>query len=293
MRTIDWYGLYKQQWKDDLVPAAYSHPAKFNRGLIRCIYQHMLKRGYIKPDDWVLDPFAGVACGAYDAILLGLHWRGVELEHGFAGIADDNIALWREKKRFFPHREEGTAVIYQGDSRDLRQGLCSKFQALISSPPYEDTVKSGEGPGARHDFEFHSAEMATKKTSVAAYGATKANAGNVKGNEFWNMMDEIMAQVRMALVSGAVCAWVTGDYVRKGQRVPFGRQWLELCETHGFELVEWARAWKTEYTGTQLDIFGHEHDQVIDRVSLFRRQANERNPEAAVLNEDVIFVRKV
>jgi hypothetical protein len=30
----------------------------------------------------------------------------------------------------------------------------------------------------------------------------------------------------------------------------------------------------------------------VDRVSFFRWLANEKNPEAAVLNEDVIFVRK-
>jgi hypothetical protein len=89
-----------------------------------------------------------------------------------------------------------------------------------------------------------------------------------------------------------VAAWVTGDFVRNGQRVPFGEQWLALCEAVGFEPLAWAVAWKTEHKGTQLDIFGNAHEKRVDRVSFFRQLANKRNPEAAILNEDVVFVRK-
>ena len=65
-----------------------------------------------------------------------------------------------------------------------------------------------------------------------------------------------------------------------------------LCESVGFEPVAWAVAWKTEYNGNQLDIFGGDVEKRTDRVSFFRRLANEKNPDAAILNEDVIFVRK-
>ena len=43
--------------------------------------------------------------------------------------------------------------------------------------------------------------------------------------------------------------------------------------------------------GTQLGMFG-DVDKRKDRVSFFRRLANAKNPDAAVLNEDVIFMRK-
>jgi hypothetical protein len=82
-----------------------------------------------------------------------------------------------------------------------------------------------------------------------------------------------------------------GDFVRRGKRVEFGRQWLALCEACGFIPDTWAIAWKTEHHGIQRGIFG-DVEKRTDRVSFFRRLANERNPEAAVLNEDVIFVRK-
>ena len=85
---------------------------------------------------------------------------------------------------------------------------------------------------------------------------------------------------------------MTGDFVRRGKRVEFGQQWLDLCTAVGFEPYAWAVAWKTEHKGSQLDIFGNVVEQRVDRVSFFRRLANERNPDAAILNEDVIFVRK-
>jgi hypothetical protein len=65
----------------------------------------------------------------------------------------------------------------------------------------------------------------------------------------------------------------------------------EGCEAVGFEPHTWAIAWKTEHYGTQRGMFG-DVEKRKDRVSFFRRLANERNPDNAILNEDVIFVRK-
>jgi hypothetical protein len=127
---------------------------------------------------------------------------------------------------------------------------------------------------------------------IAEYGENPANIGNDTGATFWQAAADIVAQTYAALKPVAYAAWVCGDYVRDGERVYFGRQWLELCEATGFEPVEWATAWKTEYKGHQLDIFGNSHEKRIDRVSFFRRLANERNPDAAILNEDVTIVRK-
>lgn len=212
------------------------------------------------------------------------------------------------------------------------------FSAIVSSPAYADVINgAGEGPGARYDHIHHNGDNATKKTSAAEYGRTAGNLGNLAavvssapfesslqskdekfnadarsgrtmqvadygdhpanigndtGSTFWQAAAEIVAQAYAALKPGAYAAFVCGDYVRGGERVCFGRQWLELCESVGFVPVEWITAWKTEYKGTQLDIFGNEHEKRIDRVSFFRRLANERNPDAAILNEDVVIVRK-
>lgn len=345
MKEIEWFGCYADSWQGEIVPDAFSHPAKFSRALIARIYDHMLASGYIKPGDTVGDPFGGVALGAIHAMLKGLHWRGVELENRFVSLGGQNIALWQSR---YGEMLSGTAVLVQGDSREFVRHVAA-ISAVVSSPAYTDVINgSGEGPGARYDHVHHNGDNATKKTSAAEYGRTAGNLGNLAavvssapfeaslaggksnsgilgqqhngenktnggafaksllgdygthknniGNDtgatFWQAAAVIVAQAYQALRPGAYAAWVCGDYVRDGERVYFGRQWLELCEAVGFTAVEWVTAWKTEYKGTQLDIFGNAHDKRIDRVSFFRRLANERNPDAAILNEDVIIVRK-
>ena len=389
---LEWHGLYAESWGDDLVPEAYVHPAKYSRGLIRQIYAYLLEQGMVKAGDVVGDPFGGIAAGALDAMLLGLHWRGVELEPRFVDLGNQNIALWNG--RYAPHFQRwGTAVLVQGDSRRFaeivgglggvvssppyasgekghpslgsvnkdgwgvdgrdiaaRRGVNGRYgdscgnianmptgdlDAAISSPPYADTIERGDGPGARFDpeghpgnpdkissaasygtsagqvgrldaavtsppfeaslqskdVEFNTETRPGRTMQIADYGDTPGNIGNDTSDTFWSASRAIVEQVYTALKPGGYAAFVTGDFVRRGQRIHFGEKWLALCQAVGFEPVAWAVAWKTEYNGTQLGIF-EDVERRTDRVSFFRRLANERNPDAAILNEDVIIVRR-
>lgn len=459
MKQLNWYGLYSDSWQGEITPEAFSHPAKYSRALIRKIYQHMLESGWIKPGDKVVDPFGGVALGAYHALQNGLVWCGCELEPKFVKLGNENIDLWngRYSKHF---AKWGTAVLIQGDSRNLakniqgyadssvssapfadnlqskdekfnasarpgrtmqvaeygstngqlgsmkegdfeaaitsspfgagetrnrsefqggeiasmmsraytqdKQGVTAgnlahlvtkeeDFEAAVSSPPYADAIKNGEGTGVRFDPIGHKGDNAYKASSDAKYGnsngqlgamngggfeaavssspfetslnstdidfirnklitgpkgstklrgangaksdgeiygKTEGQLGQNIGETFWQAARQIVEQTYLVLKPGACTAWVCGDFVRKGERVFFGRQWMELCTAVGFEPIEWAVAWKTEYRGNQLDIFGNDHERRVDRVSFFRRLANEKNPDNAILNEDVIFMRK-
>jgi len=476
MKELHWYGLYSDSWQGEIVPEAFSHPAKYSRALIRKIYQHMLESGWIKAGDKVIDPFGGVALGAYHAMQNGLVWCGCELEPKFVDLGNQNIALWNG--RYSQHFSKwGTAVLIQGDSRNLvnntqdyadmglssppyansinqkgngidtskfsgydkirsfkrsnsniavdmkygesngqlgsmpegshdaaissspfgagetrnrsefqggeiasmmsraytqdKQGITngnlahletkeSDFQAAVTSPVYAETVKNGKGTGVRHDPNGHKGDNAYKassqvnygnssgqlgqmngggfeavvssspfETSLARetvtaeerrklaremgissaefispiemekigkrnqeYGVTEGQLGQNTGETFWTAARQIVEQTYQVLKPGAYTAWVCGDFVRNKQRVYFGKQWMQLCEAVGFEPIEWAIAWKTEYKGNQLDIFGNDHEKRVDRVSFFRRLANEKNPDNAILNEDVIFMRK-
>jgi hypothetical protein len=124
---------------------------------------------------------------------------------------------------------------------------------------------------------------------LGKYGSTPENVGNMTSETFWTAAAEIVSQCYQLLKPGGYAAWVCGDFVRQGKRVYFGRQWLELCESVGFVGVEWITAWKQEPGPVQAGIF-EDKDLSIDRVSFFRRLANKRNPDAAILNEDVIIV---
>lgn len=75
-----WLRCYPSNWAGKIVTHATHHPAKYSSKLIKRIYDHALEEGWIKTGSRVIDPFGGVALGAYDAIRLGMQWIGNELE---------------------------------------------------------------------------------------------------------------------------------------------------------------------------------------------------------------------
>lgn len=164
---------------------------------------------------------------------------------------------------------------------------------IVSSPPYEHKTVHGQAGVTAEGF---TEPGRVGKTSAAwlmdDYGSAPDNLGNNQGETFWSAARTIVEECFAILKPGGYAAWITGDYVRNKQRVPFGEQWLALCEAVGFEPVLWAVAWKAETHGHQLDIFGQPVELKTSRVSFFRRLSNRKNPDAAIENEDVIFVRK-
>lgn len=466
--VTEWHGCYDDSWNGVLVPDAFAHPAKFAPGLISRILRHMLERGYIAPGDSIVDPFGGIAAGGYWAMLLGLHWTGVELEPRFVELGQRNIAKWQHDLRGLGSRL-GTARLLQGDSRRLLEvvgggaaGVVSSppfesslttdsklftpytglgrykyspevaerrkedygstpgqlgsmpsgdyaaavgsppysgdalghdagtvrldakedarravegsfrrpgygaadgqlgtmktgdFTAAVSSPPYADAVNgSGEGPGARHDPIYHNGDNAFKASSANGYGTTpgnlgsmagegfeaavssppyeartvhgdargmtrlgekggavgrwgshasgemaqgdygdaQGNIGNDTGETFWSAARQIVEQTYSVLRPGGYAVWVTKDFVRRGQRVPFSDQWEQLCAAVGFEPVERIHALLVDDHGEQLDIFGGATARRKERKSFFRRLA-EKNGSPRIDHEDVIIMRR-
>jgi hypothetical protein len=169
--------------------------------------------------------------------------------------------------------------------------------AVVSSPPSASAVnKHGEGPApvnAPHSGEH----QASAQSSQIGYGDSVGQLGAMaEGNDttpdtFWSAAAVIVAQCHAVIKPGGYAAWVTGNFVRKGQIVDFGRQWLRLCESVGFEAVEHIVAWKVEPGPTQQNMFVHHQDKTKERVSFFRRLANAKNPDAAIQAEDIYIVR--
>lgn len=402
--VTQWHDCYSGSWNGILVPDAFAHPAKFAPGLISRILRHMLERGYIAPGDSIVDPFGGIAAGGYWAMLLGLHWTGIELEPRFVELGQRNIAKWQHDLRGLGSRL-GTARLLQGDSRrllevvgggaagvvssppfeaslaggipevkgggvytfpgradgdTLRLGASSMgdygstpgqlgsmpsgdYAAAVGSPPYADAINnSGEGPGARHDPIYHNGDNAYKQSSANGYGNAPGNLGSMagegfeaavssppyeashmdissnsligtsvnkgsygsasygdslgqlaetSGETFWAAARIIVEQTYAVLKPGGYAAWVTKDFVRKGQRVPFSDQWQQLCAAVGFEPTERIAAMLVDDHGSQLDIFGGATPRRTERKSFFRRLA-EKKGSPRIDWEDVIIMRK-
>jgi len=151
----DWHGLYGEGWTNEIVSMAFSHPAKFARGLIRRIYEHAIEEGWLAEGDTVVDPFAGVALGGLDAMFHGLNWVGCELEDKFVGLGDQNIALWNSRYWNGMLPRWGTAVILRGDSRNLIDVLDgARAKGIVTSPPYANRRPEASGGGVNLEKQY-------------------------------------------------------------------------------------------------------------------------------------------
>jgi hypothetical protein len=126
-----WTGCYGNRG-DLFTVESNRHPAKMAVGLCYRIFEHMSRRGWLKPGDTVLDPMAGIFTTGIVGATLGYKVLGIELESHFVEMAKANIELLRTKMPGAP-----APVVVQGDARWLRQVLASA-DAAITSPPYVD-----------------------------------------------------------------------------------------------------------------------------------------------------------
>lgn len=145
VEQIEWHRCYDDSWKGFIVPEAFTHPAKFARGLITRIYTHMLAEGMLKRGDSVVDPFGGIGTGGIIAASYGLSWYGCELESKFHVLAQQNFAMHMHMWMQFGDQ---APVLVCGDSRKLRDNLAGVLpQAVVASPPFTggtDTQGRGE-----------------------------------------------------------------------------------------------------------------------------------------------------
>lgn len=193
MNTLEWHGLYREGWGKEIVPDAFSHPAKFSRGLIRRIYDHLAEQGYLQVGDVVGDPFGGVALGALDCMRLGCHWRGMELEQKFVDLGQQNISRWLGWYRPLWPDTWGTAVLLQGDSRQFAAGM-GQVAVVVSSPPYIGTAveKTSDGVDLEKQWQTYrnqgggaklEAFIKQQKRHAGGYGTTPGQLGAMRTGE--------------------------------------------------------------------------------------------------------------
>jgi len=179
-------------------------------------------------------------------------------------------------------------------------------QGIVSSPPHGHSC-SYQQPGSGGEWwdlmrqGFNVSEIAEmrkrgdprvlKTRKEAGYSRAMDNLGNQQGDTFWSAARAILQQCHV-LAPGGVAIFVTKRFVRDGKIVEFSQQWADLCQSCGFELVEWIKAWLIEERGTQYDLMGEVHTKTVKRFSFFRRLHAQKYPHLAIEWEDVLIFRK-
>ena len=181
MEISEWVGCYPSSWQGIITPEAFCHPAKFSSKLIERIYAHCAEGGWLKEGDRVVDPFGGVALGAYTAMRYGLSWVGCELEPRFVALGQQNIALWNTRYKGRLNRW-GTGRLVQGDSRNLAQ-IAGGAECAVSSPPFLATEGGCKASGGIIDEALMNRHSASN-TSQSGYGADPRNLGNLPAGDW-------------------------------------------------------------------------------------------------------------
>ncbi|MFD0328223.1 TRM11 family SAM-dependent methyltransferase [Streptacidiphilus monticola] len=172
----------RTQRKDRYLPESVEHPGK----MLPAIGRHAI-RAYTRPGDTVLDPMCGIGTTLVEAVHLGRHAIGIELEHRWPPIARGNLRLAHDQGA------TGAGTVYQGDARHTaslidpeQHGLA---QLLLTSPPYgsslhghiRSTRDTGE-PGIR---KFHH-----------TYGTSPANLAHAPTDTLLASFTTILASCR-------------------------------------------------------------------------------------------------
>lgn len=173
MEITTWTGCYDESWKGLITEDAFAHPAKFAPGLIKRILAHGLERGWWKRGDLIGDPFGGIAGGGIMAGYAGLNWVGVELEPRFHAMGLKNIQL--HAPTWCACGDASFVKLVQGDSRHFAK-IIGEAAAVLTSPPYSETLSHGGGPDTKHDILQGGKSLLAIKEG---YGVTPGQIGGL------------------------------------------------------------------------------------------------------------------
>jgi DNA modification methylase len=169
-----WEHCYDDGWQGFITKESFAHPAKYSRGLIERIFDHMLTRGWLHKGDVVADCFGGIATGGIVAAYRGLRWYGVELEPRFVGFARANIALHKSKLEYLGRP---LPMIVRGDSRKFAQ-IVGEIAGVVTSPPYAETkTTAGNVGNATNNAWGKGKQLASAQEG---YGAAPGQIGWLK-----------------------------------------------------------------------------------------------------------------
>jgi hypothetical protein len=171
-------------------------------------------------------------------------------------------------------------VLAESDG-NIRNLPMNKFDAVVSSPPYEGEVvrmRSSHLEIGRTTAKGMSRTpgMTAGVLAQEKYGDAAGQLGNDSGDDFWLAARTIVEQVYLALAPGGHAVWVVKDYVKNKQIVPFSDQWRQLCEAVGFVTLHEHHAMLVHHKGTQHTLEGGVVEYKTESKSFFRRLAEKK-----------------
>lgn len=159
---------------------------------------------YSKPDEWVLDQFAGSGTTLVEAKLLGRNAIGIDINANSALTAKDNLN--------FNCDLNSKIVIKCGDAKTLNCLKNESIDLICTHPPYANIIK-------------YSVD-------------NKDDISLLEPNSFIVEMNKVAEESYRVLKMGKVCAIMMGDIRKNGNIIPLGFQTMECFLNAGFKSKE-------------------------------------------------------
>lgn len=209
------------------------HPGKMLPAIARRLID-----GYTKPGDWVLDPMSGIGTTGVEAVHLGRHYVGVELEPRFVAWQKENLERAREAGG------TGRCAVFEGDAGKLVRpdqlpGEPGPLAAAITSPPYGDRLGRWHRTGGLTIGQIlRFGRSSAVRLEPGIYGTGRANVGNAKGERYLAAMRRIYAGCYQVLKPGGILAIVIQPERYHHHLYPLHHFTARLCQEIGFELLD-------------------------------------------------------
>lgn len=161
--------------------------------------------------------------------------------------------------------------------------------ALVSSPPFEQSDSRGADSMAPNYFQRRDGQPFRRGASMTGYPASGGQLGQEHGDTFWTAARQIVAESYAVLKPGGTAVWIVKSFVRNKQIVDFPGNWRRLCEACGFETTREVHAMLVAEERTP-HLWDGERVTKHERKSFFRRLA-ELKGSPAINFETVWFMR--
>jgi modification methylase len=242
--------------------------------MLPAIARHTIN-AYSHPSELVLDPMCGIGTTLVEAIHLGRHAIGIELEPRWAQLAQANTSHARA------NGATGTASVITGDARHLPNlldpELAGRVGLVLTSPPYgasihgQVTPRPGQGV-AKYDN---------------TYSPDPTNLGRVNPPDLLHGLGVILAGCQQLLRPGGLLVLTARPYRHHDQLVDLPGQLTEVAEAAGLVLFERNAAL----------LVGLRRDRLVPRPSFFQldrvRKARARGLRLRIIaHEDVLVFRR-
>jgi DNA modification methylase len=139
--------------------------------------------------------------------------------------------------------------------------------AVVTSPPFGEENDNRPFGGLKMVNQELTHRSDGNLTKLGADYQTGQNIGNLRGNAYWESMEQVYRECHRVLIPGGVMVLVVKGYTRDKKYVDLPGQTADLIETLGFQVFDrWTREvplsfWRTlqKQKGNWDDALRHEH----------------------------------